>query len=221
MTKALLASYLLIIAARPLTALPLEADALGEPRALTRIDEVSSSRPPDVLVVRHTYLWDGMPISCRILAADGLQVRLPWETFDAWKIEQDNRLGGLTGRSFGNDFARLRVVLWPRGGPLDTLPGTAWQAYLRTAATDAEGDLTLLGDDDSRQNPAMLSLLGGRTRLAWIEYVRDGGTRQALHAAVALPEGVVVLSLDGSPEAVRRAQPDFASLLTSLEIAPK
>ncbi len=207
--------------------LPLHASPLEPPAAIEASPGNALQMPPPrslplVQVVKQTYTWDELPISYRVFQAGPLRVRLPWEVFDAWSLKHEAGTGDIHGSAPGFADTRLRLMLLPGGGPLGKLADARWQAYLAGLAPDAAAKPpTLFANDDTEDNPQMLTLLGGRSRFASVEStVARGEKRRSLHAAVALPEGVVLFVLEGPPAAVERAQSAFASLLTALDVVP-
>lgn len=223
----LLLALLVSVAPAVADELPLHASPLEPPLAIETSSGNALQMPPPrslptVQVVKQTYTWDELPISYRVFQAGSLRVRLPWEIFDTWSLKHEAGTGDIRGSAPGFADTRLRLMLLPGGGPLGKLADVRWQAYLAGLAPDAAAKPpTLFANDDSADNPQMLSLLGGRSRFASVESTAARGeTRRSLHAAVALPEGVVLFVLDGPSIDVEHAQSAFASLLTALDVVP-
>jgi hypothetical protein len=170
-----LLAWALVIAGRaaPEPELPLHADAVPAQRLPQTVSPLSW---PAIGLQSLPRLgefwdeWDGMPRRHRTFVLPGLTLLAPWSVMDYWielPAAERGRHGYTTQHRWNSD---LRFSLtWVRSEVfLSTLDEASWLAYLAELAK-VRGRL-LLANDDSDQNPQMLTLLGQRTRfLAYVD----------------------------------------------------
>lgn len=157
-----------------------------------------------------------------VLASNVLTIQLPIEAMESWVPVADP--SGRYGFELTHKFdatARAGITAVRNSSFLHDLDAPSWNAYL--GSLGSRPNARLVTNDDSKTNPNVLLILGGRTRV--LEYRYSGeepedSVRSVLQVFSDLANGpLVIFTLECDSVVVPEVGPDFERLVDSFDFA--
>ena len=166
-------------------------------------------------------VWDELPIRYNTLTAPHVGLKFPVNAIEQWRPSAKP-----TGRySYELDLnsqsqSIFGVSAIPKSFFLTSLDDAEIDAYL--ASLPNWKSIRIFVNDDSAQNPQMISVMGGRTRVLGYAYTsdqKDEGDRAVFQAFIDIgTPNLIIFTLECPARSVDALSRAFESMVTSFDL---